>query len=347
MRASWELGLTATYATAARAAAEVLRAKAEEGPRLVLNLRCARWGDGLVLDLGHPDSARCVVVTADGWEIREEPPEGVLFRRTSATLPLPDPARGVAPDDGLAELRDLVGMTTEKDDRWLLVRGWLVAVILPDVPRPLLSFLGPAGSAKTSRAWMVVSVLDPKPDGKLGSSFGKNLSDDQVKALAHYLVAYDNLGSVSEAVSDHLARVVTGDSAERRKLYTDDELAAVNYRRSGVFTAITLPPVQPDTLARLVPIACSYVPEELRRPEAELWQRWHDAHPRMLGAVLGDAVTMLRRLPEVREKEQPLPRMADYFLALQAVDPLLAEAYVRATDEAMSTAAEGDPSSRR
>jgi hypothetical protein len=344
MRACQDFGLTAGYPTAADTAARMLRAMCEESSRLVLNLRCARWGEhGLVLDLGQPGNARCVVVTWEGWQVRDAPPEGVYFRRSSASRPLPDPVRGEEGTDGHALLRELLGMPPE-DHRWPLVRGWLTAALLPDIPRPLLIFLGPSGSAKTTRAWMTVSIVDPKPDGKLGGSFGKSVEDDQVKALSHYAVAYDNLGSVSEAVSDHLARLVTGESGERRRLYTDDELAAIHYRRTGVFTAINLPKVQPDALARLVALDCSWLPATDRQAERRLWLRWHEAHPQMLAAVLDDVVTMLRQLPAVQADEALLlPRMADYFQAVHAVHPALGEAYREASEAVLRVAAEGDP----
>ena len=63
----------------------------------------------------------------------------------------------------------------------------------------------------------------------------------------------------------------------------------------------------------------------------------------MLGAVLDDAASMLRRLPGVIKVEQPLPRMADYFLALQALGTEYATGYVDAVEDTMRVVADTDP----
>ena len=359
IRACWRMGAkAATMSTAASNASVVLRAKAFEGPRLTLNLRSARWrrpgveeGDGIVLDLAVEGTARCVVVTAEGWEIRDSPPEGVLFRRTVATRPLPDPVHLTEADkaagQGMGELAHLLGMDLAKggvDDRWLLIRGWLPAALVPDIPRPMLAIVGPAGSAKTTRAAMTAGVLDPQPQDTLGGGFAKTLADDQVRAVNRYLVNLDNTGRVTEEQSDFIARLVTGDSAETRRLYSDAELAMSVYQRTGIITAIAVPAVKSDALARLIPIVCTRVPDSYRLAEKKLWKAWHEAHPRMLGAVLDDVVTMLRRLPEVEDNDAlRRPRMADFYECLYAVHPALAETYVDSAKEAMRVAAENDP----
>lgn len=321
---------------AARDAAALLQAKAYGKEPENLNLRVARFSDGLVLDLGQPKSSRCVVITADGWSIEDTAPEGVLFRRSKVTQPLPDPEKG-GTLDGLRDLLDL------SDQQWTLVKGWLVASLLPDIPRPMLAFLGSQGSAKTTRAAMICGVYDPKPEHSLGSSFGKSLTDDRVKALSHYLVGYDNLSHTSKDASDHLARMVTGDSADARQLYTDGDLYTITYRRTGVFTAIALPPIQPDARERIVPIILERVPENKRKAEKALWREYEALLPRTLGAILDLAVVMLANLPVTEEKVQPLPRMADYFVALQAIDPAMADAYWSAVKDSMRDAAEEDP----
>ena len=336
IRACWKLAGTASLASPAKDAATVLSALAADAEPVTLSLRVARHGDGLVLDLGQRGNTMCVHVTADGWTSLDQPPEGVLFRRSKVTQPLPVPVRG----GSLDRLRDILDLTEEQ---WNVVKGWLAVSLLPNVPRPMLAFLGVQGSAKTTRAAMVCGVYDPKPEHSLGSSFAKSLSDDRVKALSHFLVTYDNLTNVSRDASDHLARLVTGDSADARQLYTDGDLFTVTYKRTGLFTAITLPPLQPDARERVVPIALERIPEHKRRPEEELWREFDAAWPQTLGAVLDLAVTMLANLPSVRASTTAFPRMADYYVALKAIGADLADAYWAAVNDSMREAAEDDP----
>jgi len=305
--------------------------------RTRLHLRVAEHDGGLVLDLGITGSGACVVIRPGAVEVVDNPPEGVLFKRTSASrpLPVPDLERG-----SLEPLRALLGFDAD-DRRWLLARGWVVAAAVPSIPRPLLTFVGPQGSAKSTRGHLAVSVLDPRQE--LGSAFGRNITDDQVKALGRYLVGYDNLGATSDAVSDHVCRLVTGDEIDRRRLYSDSDLTTLSYRRTGVLTAITMPPLRPDALERLVVVTVDRVEEGKRRGEADLRAAFAAAHPVILGGLCLALAAMLDRLPAVRAEVRPRPRMADYADVLRAHDPEVAAAYESAADSAMVEAAESDP----
>lgn len=312
----------------------IAKAKASE-TATPMHLRVAHDPDQIVLDLGQPNSARCVVITPQGWTVEERPPAGTLFRRTGTTRPLPTPQRG----GSLDVLRDLLGFAAD-DSRWLLVRGWLSASLRCNSPRPLLLMLGAAGSGKTSRGHLIVNVLDPRPE--LGSSFGRNLDDDRTKAFNSFQLGYDNLTSISEQTSDQVCRTVTGDAAEKRRNYTDTDVVVMPYRRTGVMTAINAPALRPDALERIIPIPLSAMPNGARRSEEHLWSTFDDAHPGILGAILDDAVTMLAGLPDVIGRNDG-PRMLDYWQSLLAIDPVLAEAYADSAADVLTVAAEDDP----
>lgn len=299
-----------------------------------LHLRVAEVDPGkIVLDLGWPDDTTCVVITADGWRIAAEPPTGVYFRRPPSLQPLPVPK----PDSNLDHLRGLLGFA-EDDPRWLLIRGWLVACMRPNIPRPALLPLGASGTGKTTRAHCIVNVLDPRPE--FGGSFGRNLDDDQVKAYGRYLLGYDNLTTISEAVSDHICRMVTGEAAEKRQNYSDTGVVVVHYRRTGVMTAISMPALRSDALERVIVIPLDRMPATSRRAESELQEEFARTHPATLGAVLDGVVTMLHNLPSV---EGPGPRMLDYYKSLMAYDPACAQAYIASAEETLVAAAEDDP----
>ena len=323
---------------AAKECAEMLIAFAPTRRRRTLSLRSVRTSDGVVLDLAQERNSRCVVVTAHGWELRDRPPDGVIFRRSQVTRPLPDPVQG----GSLDPLRRVLGFAAH-DRRWLLINGWLPAVLLADLPRPLLAFVGVQGSAKTTRAAMVSSVVDPKPREGLGSSFGRSSRDDEVKALAHYLPAWDNISSLSQQGSDFLARLVTGTSSDARALYSDDRLSVITYRRSGVLTGITLPSnLGSDVLERLILIRCDRVSDDERRSESSLWKTWDSVHPTVLGGVLDQLVTLLARLADVKAQSGSRPRMADYFDAQQALGADFALAYWQACTDVMIESAQAD-----
>lgn len=313
----------------------VLMADAHERTHPVpLHLRVADLGDTLVLDLGQPGTMRCVVITKDGWTVEDEPPERVHFRRPGSLAALPTPTRGV----GLEPLRRLLAFEAD-DRRWHLTRGWLAVCLRAEIPRPLLLAVGAPGTGKSTRGRLIVNVIDPRDE--LGSSFGRNLDDDQVKAMSRYLLGYDNLTTISEAVSDHVCRLVTGDSVEKRKNYTDADSIVLSYRRTGVVTAVTLPALRADALERVIPLHLDVMHGE-RRSETALRAEFAAAHPGILGAVLDDAVAMLRNLPTTTQRTDG-PRMIDYWASLLAIDPTLADAFTEAADDILVDAAEDDP----
>lgn len=313
---------------------------AMRGGRAELHIRCASLQGQVVIDMGEPDSTRCLVVTANGWAVNAEPPAGVYFRRSGTTLALPEPQRDRTPGSGWQALADILGWD-RRSREFLLTRSWIACAPLAHLQRPMLILIGAPGSGKTLRGLTVIGVWDPREG--LGSSLGKNLEDDRVKANNSFLIGYDNLSTISESQSDHLSRVVTGDSPDKRQLYSDDTTHSMFYRRSGVLTAINMPTgLKADGHERFIPL-------ELNRlkkfgSESQLVKRQAAAHPLILADALDDLVKILRRLPDLYRKEPGgADRMKDYWLALKALGGKYAEAFARHSREGMLEIARNDP----
>lgn len=329
----------ATLSSAASEAAAVLGANAQNRlkvrPRpLALRVHHDRRQNRIILDLGRSWSARCVVVTADGWSIEDAPPPGVSFLLPGRALP--EPERG----GDLEELRDHLRWEAH-DPRWPLIKGWLPGALLANVPRPTLGLFGPQGSAKTTTGRFVASLLDPKPPGALGGGLGKNLKDDETKALKSYIPAWDNVSHLSGEAADFLSRMGTGENAERRQLYSDTEMVSVFYRRTSIITGITVPSgIKPDTLDRMLIVNFERLVGE-RISEGRLEDEWERVQPRALAGVLDLAVEMLKGLPSAKNPENL--RMGDYAEALWAIDPALYDAYAAAYGSAKTDMAENDP----
>jgi len=317
-------------------AVSVVVSKARRSHPAALHLRAAYGAGKVQIDLGDPTNARTVVISAAGWYVADAPEDGVLFRLTPATRALPEPSR----QGDLDALAPLLGWRADSRE-WLVVKGWQVASVFPDVPRPLLMFLGPAGSGKTTRAHLALNVLDPRSE--LGSSFGKNLTDDQVKAYGRYLIGYDNLGRISEAVSDHLCRLVTGDEIDKRELYTDLDQIVFNYRRTGAVTAIEMPTLKPDAWERFIPLTVGRFADGTRTTAAEIEAQFEALHPRLLGGLCDAVAGTLARLSSARRGMGELARMADFHVLLHAHSPAAADAYLQVVADATRDVAEADP----
>jgi hypothetical protein len=320
-------------------------AETSTAPPETVALRSAQVGDDrVVLDLGDA-TGRVVEITPAGWTVTEPSETTPLFRRSAATQPLPVPERGGSMD----ALRDLLGLEAT-DRRWMLVRGWLVGSLFAEVPRPLLWATGPQGSGKSTRARMVLSLIEPTD--ALGKEPGRNERDDSTAARARFLVSYDNITTVSQNTSDWLCRLVTGVTDDRRALYSDDDLRPVAYRRSGVATSITLPSgLGSDALERIALVPLDRVPDDERRGESGIWSAFAAARPQLLGALLDDVVLVLRNLDTVRGERRSWPRMADFGAILAALDRGLhladdaghLAAYTGTVDESLAERAMDDP----
>ena len=293
-----------------------------------LYLRAGQLGGTLWLDLGD-QAGRAVRITPAGWTIEDAAP--VLFKRTALNGPLPDPVHG----GDLAELWRWLNVA--EADRPLLA-AWLVAVLFPDLPHPVLGIFGEQGTGKTTAAKVLASLLDPGP---VPVRKPPRDADSWVTAASgSWLVALDNLSEIQPWLSDSLCRAVTGDGDVRRKLYTDGELAVFSYRRCVILNGIDTGAMQADLADRMLPVDLAVIDARSRLTEDELWPAWREAHPVILGALLDLAAAVLARLPSVQLASKP--RMADFAKIAAAVDAILGTAgLARYTNRGAELAADG------
>ena len=68
--------------------------------------------------------------------------------------------------------------------------------------------------------------------------------------------------------------------------------------------------VRGDLAERMLPINLDLIPDDSRLCDTEIWPRWTDMQPRVLGAVLDLAASVARMIPSLRLDSKP--RMADF-----------------------------------
>jgi hypothetical protein len=214
--------------TAVIQALDLIRAKAQfKGETHKVYTRIAHHGGKVYLDLAN-EAHECVEIDAEDWRILSEPP--VYFRRTAGMLPLPTPVRG-------GELDTLFGFINLPDaNAHALLRGWVLSLLMPYGTRPVLNLTGEAGAAKTYSTKLLRGLIDPST-----APVRKTPKDDRDLAIAAQnagVLAFDNLSSMPQWLSDGLCTIASGMGYSTRALYTDDGEVILNAKRSIVLNGI-------------------------------------------------------------------------------------------------------------
>jgi hypothetical protein len=312
----------------------VLEGAAQAADPRVPHLRIGRHHDRIVVDLGTSDG-RCVTIGPDGWERASKSP--VLFRRSGAMKPLPEPVRD---GDGLARLQELLNTDEE---HFRLLAAWLVACFIPDLPHPILTFRGEQGTGKSYAAKMVIGIIDPS--GAPKRTAPRDIKSWATQAFNSWALCLDNVSIIPDWLSDALCRAVTGDGIVDRALYTDDDVVVLEFRRVLAMTTIDAGALAGDLAERLLTIELHTIPDHKRREEAEMDQAYADAHPGILASLFDLLAEVLKVLPDVQLTERP--RMADFARILAAVDQVKGwktlESYKATAREAVADVLEGEP----
>jgi hypothetical protein len=280
------------------------------GDEQQVHLRIASDEHAVYIDLGDLDW-RAIEITREGWRVLDNHP--VRFRRTGGMAPLPVPVTG----GDLNLLRAFINLDSEDD--WRLVVGWLLAAARPDVPCPVLVLHGEQGSAKSTAARVLRSLIDPSAVPlRAGPS---NVLDLMVGASSSWVMALDNISDLTRQISDALCRLATGGGLSKRQLYTDDEEILLDAQRPVVINGIADVVSRSDLLDRSVLVELPVIEDDRRTAETDFWRDFDAQHPKILGALLDAIAGALGRVGSVRLDR--LPRMADFATFVTAAEPAL------------------------
>jgi len=293
----WEIENKVPGSEALASALNVLHHLALEGPMQLLHNRVAWQDESIWLDLTD-QNWNAIRITKCGWTIESEPP--ILFRRYPSQLPLTEPAQTGDP----WKLLDYVNIR-EKDR--LLFMVYIVALLIPDIPHPILILHGPQGSTKTTLMTFCKDLIDPSAIG-----VGTLPRDERelIQVLDHsYLNYFDNVSSLNDWTSDALCRATTGMGFSKRQLYTDDEDVIYRLQRPIGINGINVAAQKPDLLDRSLLIGLEQVPENKRRQLKEVQAEFIQDLPVILGGIL-DSIVKAMNIPE--HKLDRASRMADF-----------------------------------
>ena len=284
-------------------AVDNLDAQAARAEQQRMYLRVASHDEKLYIDLWD-DTRRVVEIDAEDWRVLEEPPP-VRFRWAPNSRALPVPARGDA-GEGIGALRSFLNVG---DDDFVLCVAWLLAALRDEGPYPLLILTGEQGSAKSTAARLLSSLVDPAmPPTR---AIPREERDLLIAARMRHVLAFDNLSGMPIWLSDALCRIATGAGYGTRSLYSNDEEMVFEASRPVILNGIENPAVRGDLADRSIIVRLKPIAEGARRTESEVMAAFEEARPRILGALLDGLSEGLRRYNSV--KLERLPRMADFY----------------------------------
>jgi hypothetical protein len=300
-----------------------------DNPTRQAPVRVAEINDAICIDLAN-DAREAVVIQKGQWEILEA--ESIPFYRPKGMAALPRPV----PGGNLADLRELINVASDED--WLLLLAWLTMAFRPRGPYPVLCLHGEQGSGKSTFGRMLRSLVDPNTC-PLRSEPRKE-DDILIAASRSWVLAYDNLSHLPEWLSDALCRISTGGGISKRQLYTDDDEVLLTASRPVILTSIADLATRGDLLSRCLLIRLPAMGAKSRLTEKELWEKFEQLRPRLLGCLL-DAVARAHA-NEDDVVEQELPRMADFARWSLAAEPALPQCEVKFLDAYRRNLGEGE-----
>ena len=144
------------------------------------------------------------------------------------------------------------------------------------MPHPVLLLRGEHGTAKSSAARLLTSLID-RSASQLRTA-PRNVEDWAVAAAGSWVTCLDNVSDIQHWLQDAICRAVTGDGLLRRQLYTDSDVS-----RAGV------PPGRRTDQHRSRPAQrrpgrpaahrrAGTDPESARGAEEELTEKWAAIH---------------------------------------------------------------------
>jgi putative DNA primase/helicase len=269
------------------------------GARHQTFVRVGQGGGKLYLDLCDERWRAVEVSSRDHWRIVQRPPVKLL--RSPSMRALPQPEGGGM----IEELRRFVNVGESEQ---VLLTAWLVAVLRPCGPYPILVVNGEQGVGKSVICRMLRALVDPSAAPI--RSMPKDDRDLVISASNSRVLAYDNLSSVPAWLADALCRLSTGGGFATRTLHTDRDETIFEGQKPILMNGIPLLTERADLASRAITIHLRTIAESDRKPEDELWADFEAARPRILAALLDAVSAALRHLPSV--KLERAARMADF-----------------------------------
>lgn len=191
--------------------------------------------------------------------------------------------------------------------------------LTPDGPYPILVVTGDQGSAKSTLVRLVRMLVDPSliPLRALPTSE----KDLFVTATNSYLVAFDNVSTISSAMSDSLCRLSTGGAISIKRLGTEADEILLDAKAPIIINGIGDLVLRPDLADRTVSIKTTAIPNSDRRELHVIMQEFESILPQLTEALFS-LISLYRWKMLLSQDWKPskLPRMSEFAMLGIAIE---------------------------
>ena len=265
------------------------------------------------------------------------------FVRHKGMGELPSPSG----EPSLEALRVLLNLQGEDGERsFRLILAWLVQALRSRGPYPVLVLLGERGSAKSTAARILRSLIDPSTVPLRTSP--KTAHDVYIDATSSWTISLDNISSLPKWLSDILCMLSTGGGFSTRTLFTDREQELFEAMRPTILNGITDVVTADDLVQRSLIVRLPAIDKGSYKTEKQIQRELRVLRPDIFTALLDAMSEGLRIVEEV--EVPPLPRMADFVAWAIATESALGgergafmEAYSVSDEEGAQQALEASP----
>lgn len=277
----------------------ILQAEARFGKvrKIPLSNRVAKKDNSFWYDLTN-EKWQTVEITADGWNIVDNPP--ILFNRYRHQSEQILPIRN-------GDVNKIFDYLNIKNEHTLFL-CWLISCFVSDIPHAMLVVYGEKGSAKSTACSLLKQLIDPSVLETL--TIPKDMRSLVVNLQQHWFLPFDNVSYINEEVSDTLCRAITGGGIQQRKLNTNAEDCIFTFKRCLAINGINNVATRSDLLDRAILIELSRIEDKDRRELSEVQDNFKDDLPCILGGIFDVLSKAMTIYPTI--KLEKLSRLADF-----------------------------------
>lgn len=264
--------------------------------------RFAHVHDAIYIDMVDTKGS-VIIVTEDGYSIKQSSETNIYFHRNGIGSPLPMPI------DGGDYLSMFAPMNLKHRHDLILVATWPIVATIQGIPKPPLILYGPAGSTKSTMALMLKNLL--APDAQEGLKIKNNDAEIAQIIDKHDMPFFDNVTSVSQTIADLFCMAVTGGNFIKRKLFTDSDEVVYNLQKPILTTSLDIWTSAADLLDRCLFVELSFVDHASRKDKLSIIAEYNQNRGLYLDGFLKILAKTLKLCNDIHLDN--LPRMADYY----------------------------------